>query len=73
MVFPINSHFLVILKLVSISIYTGWWMAQHNGKSGWIPAAYLQQCTMVNEEDGTPDDAKSYLGFVVDGEYSCDC
>lgn len=44
-------------------------MAQHNGKSGWVPAAYLQPCTMVDEEDsGIAGDDKSYLGFVVEGE-----
>ena len=44
-------------------------MAQHNGKSGWVPAAYLQPCTMIDDEDHhRADDDKSYLGFVVEGK-----
>ena len=44
---------------------------QDRGKSGWVPAAYLQKCSKVDKGDETVDDEDSsnYLGFVVeDGE-----
>ena len=41
---------------------------QDKGKSGWVPAAYLQKCSKLENGDETADeeDTSNYLGFVVE-------
>ena len=45
----------------------GWWLVQDKGKVGWVPAAYLQKCSNLENGDETgEDDSSNYLGFVVE-------
>ena len=45
----------------------GWWLIQYRGKSGWVPAAYLQKYSKLENGDEVADeDSSNYLGFVVE-------